>query len=151
VQKYLAVGVGGAFGAIVRYMINGWFKGEVGSFPLDTFLINLSGSFALGLFLTLLTRRNSTQAELRLLVGTGFIGAYTTFSSFTNETLSLLRAGNWLIGLSYSLASLAGGILCVWVGYLGAVMLEDSFKKIKTGGHESKSADEKKPLPEGKN
>jgi CrcB protein len=146
-RNYLLVGIGGAFGAMVRYTMNGWLKGVAGSFPLDTFLINLSGSFILGLFLTLLTRRNSTQVELRLLVGTGFIGAYTTFSSFTNEVLTLLRSENWLIGLSYSLASLVGGMLCVWAGYLGAVMLEGGLKKTKAV---EQPTEEEQPIPEGK-
>lgn len=87
-----------------------------GEFPLGTFLINLSGSFILGLFLTLIAVKYILPVEWRLFFATGFVGAYTTFSSLTNETIALFQQGYWPTGLLYSAASLAGGMICVWLG-----------------------------------
>ncbi|HEX2915823.1 MAG TPA: fluoride efflux transporter CrcB [Chloroflexia bacterium] len=122
-HKYLIVGGGGALGALVRYWLGGLFKIGTGGFPVGTFLINLSGSFILGLFLTLITERYLVRAEWRLFFATGFVGAYTTFSSFTNEALTLYRQDFWLVGLLYSAASLLGGMIFVWLGYEGARLI----------------------------
>ncbi len=119
-RKYLVVGSGGALGALVRYWLGGLFKIAAGDFPYGTFIINLTGSFVLGLFLTLITERYRLNAEWRLFFATGFVGAYTTFSSFTNEILALYRAGYVLPGLLYSMGSLLGGMLCVWLGLVTA-------------------------------
>lgn len=110
------MGSGGALGAIARYELGGLFKIGTDGFPWGTFVINLSGSFVLGLFLTLITEKFVVKPEWRLFFATGFVGAYTTFSSFANEILALYRQGFILTGLLYSCASLAGGLLCVWLG-----------------------------------
>ena len=115
-RKYLIVGSGGVLGAVARYEMGNLFQTEVGSFPYSTFVINLSGSFILGLFLTLITERYIVQTGWRLFFATGFLGAYTTFSSFTNEVLTLYRQGYVAIGVVYSIASLLGGLLFVWLG-----------------------------------
>ncbi len=114
----LLVGGGGFLGAISRYELGSLFKIPPEGFPFGTFVINLSGSFVLGFVLTLIVGRTITPAinNWRLLLATGFIGAYTTFSSFTYEILMLYRQGNIAMGLVYSLASLSGGLLCVWLG-----------------------------------
>ncbi len=114
------MGLGGSLGAIARYWLGGLFKVGNGDFPLGTFLINLTGSFILGLFLTLISEKYILPVEWRLFVATGFVGAYTTFSSLTNEVITLLRQGYWPVGLLYSLVSLSGGMLCVWLGLLVA-------------------------------
>ena len=119
-RRYLIVGSGGALGAITRYLVGGLFKIGVGGFPLGTFVINLSGSFILGMFLTLITEKYAVPAEWRLFFGTGFVGAYTTFSSFTNEVVALLQKGYWATGLFYASASLLSGMLCVGLGLLTA-------------------------------
>ncbi len=116
-RNYLIVGGGGALGAILRYWLGGLFKIGPGEFPLGTFLINLSGSFGLGLFLTLTTERWKVGPGWRLFGATGFIGAYTTFSSFSNEVLTLYRQGFWTVGVAYSVGSLLGGLACVWLGF----------------------------------
>lgn len=153
-QRYLIVGSGGALGALARYWLGGLFKIGTGGFPIGTFLINLTGSFVLGLFLTLITERFLVRAEWRLFFATGFVGAYTTFSSFTNEVLTLFRQGFWIIGLLYSLGSLLLGLFCVWLGYETARKLafgtlarttrelkiqgereEESLKRAKVGGN----------------
>ena len=119
-KKYLLVGLGGFLGAIARYELGGIFKVGSGYFPAGTFFINLTGSFVLGLFFTLISEKYVVPVEVRLFFGTGFVGAYTTFSSFTNETVTLFRQGFGAVGLVYAVASLAGGLLCVWLGLLVA-------------------------------
>ncbi len=117
-RYYLIVGSGGILGALVRYWTGSLFKIETGGFPTGTLLINLLGSFILGLFLTLLAERLAgLRPEWRLFFATGFVGAFTTFSTFSNETLALFRGGFWLTGLLYSVASLVGGMLAVWLGF----------------------------------
>jgi CrcB protein len=113
---YLIVGAGGALGALARYWIGGLFKIEAGGFPLNTLLINLTGSFILGFFLTLIIERYPVATEWRLFFATGFIGAYTTFSSFTNEVLTLLREGYVLTGFTYAFLSLFLGMVCISLG-----------------------------------
>lgn len=119
-KKYLVVGIGGFLGAIARYELGGLFKVGSGDFPVGTFIINLTGSFILGLFLTLLAEKFILPVEWRLFFATGFVGAYTTFSSLTNETITLFRQGYWPVGLLYSVASLTGGMLFVWLGFVAA-------------------------------
>jgi CrcB protein len=121
------VGSGGFLGALARYYLGGLFKIPAGGFPLGTFIINLTGSFVLGLFITLLTTRLSIRTEWRLFFATGFIGAYTTFSSFSNEVWTLYKDGYIAIGVLYSVASLVGGMLCVGAGVILAHRLP--FKK----------------------
>lgn len=115
-RKYLIVGSGGVLGAVARYEVGNLFRIETGGFPYSTFVINLSGSFILGLFLTLITERYIVRTGWRLFFATGFLGAYTTFSSFTNEILTLYRQGDIAIGITYSIVSLLGGLLFVWLG-----------------------------------
>jgi CrcB protein len=119
-KKYWLVGLGGFSGAIVRYELGGLFKVGSGDFPAGTFLINLTGSFILGLFLTLVAEKYILPVAWRLFFATGFVGAYTTFSSLTSETITLFREGYWPVGLVYSVASLTGGMLFVWLGLLAA-------------------------------
>jgi fluoride exporter len=119
-QRYLIVGLGGSLGAVARYWMGGLFPVGDGQFPLGTFIINLTGSFVLGLFLTLISEKYILPVEWRLFFSTGFVGAYTTFSSLTNEVVSLFRQGYWPVGLIYSAASLLGGMVMVWLGFLTA-------------------------------
>ena len=119
-KKYLLVGLGGSLGALGRYELGGLFKVGSGDFPLGTFIINLTGSFILGIFLTLISEKYIVPLAWRLFFATGFVGAYTTFSSLTNEVITLFRQGYWPVGLLYSLASLVGGLFFVWLGLLVA-------------------------------
>ncbi len=119
-RNYLIVGCGGALGAIARYLVGNLFIIEQGGFPIGTFIINLSGSFILGLFLTLISEKYVVPSEWRLFFATGVVGAYTTFSSFTNEVVALLRQGNWIMGLFYAVASLLSGMLFVGLGLVMA-------------------------------
>ena len=115
--KYLVVGLGGALGAIARY----WFSALIGErfptrFPLGTLVINVSGSFIIGFFLTLVTERLNIHPNWRLGVAVGFVGAYTTFSTFEFETFRLLETGNGISGFMNVIVSLMLGFLAVWGG-----------------------------------
>jgi fluoride exporter len=121
---YVAVGTGGVGGALTRYWLGKLIVTPVDGLPVATLLINLSGSFALGFFLTVISGRFRVSTFGRLFCGTGFLGAYTTFSSFSNEILNLLRLGNYALGLFYALLSLLGGMAAVWFGFLLARVVQ---------------------------
>ncbi len=106
------IGIGGFFGAIARYGVALWIGQRWGrSFPLGTFVINVSGSFVIGLVMSLLTERFIVNPQWRLLLVVGFLGAYTTFSTFEYETGALLKDGEWLFAsLNVVLSVLAGFI-----------------------------------------
>jgi fluoride exporter len=114
--KYVAVGVGGFFGAVVRYALGSYIGGRYGvRFPLGTFVINVSGSFLIGLSLALLAR-TTASAYWRYLIPIGFIGAYTTFSTFEYETLRAIQDGQLMTGLLNVALSLVVGFIAVWAG-----------------------------------
>jgi CrcB protein len=119
----LIIGLGAFFGANARYLLNSWFVSHYGSeFPWGTLFINVSGSFVLGFLLAFLEQRGIANPTYRLLLGTGFLGAYTTFSTFSYETISLLEDGEYwqmLLNIGGSLAlGLAGAIAGIAVGRL---------------------------------
>jgi CrcB protein len=117
VDKYLLVGLGGFLGAIARYALGGWAAEKWGaSFPYGTLLINISGSFVLGLFLAAATGRLAIDPRWRLFLAIGFLGAYTTFSTYTYESVQLLLAGAWWPGLANLLASNLLGLAASVVG-----------------------------------
>lgn len=120
-EKFLIISAGAILGANVRYWIGDWAAQKFGaSFPYGTFIINLTGSLLIGFFLTLTTERLMIDPRWRLLIAVGFLGSYTTFSTFTYESLNLLFNGQWLIGLINFFGSTFLGILAVGVGvYLG--------------------------------
>ncbi len=105
----LLVGAGGFFGAIARYGIARLCAHLFGiAFPWGTFVINVSGSFLLGLIATLASERILAHSDqLRLAIAIGFLGAYTTFSTFEYETHGLVLDGKWM----YALANIAGSVL----------------------------------------
>lgn len=112
----LAVAVAGAAGALARWGLATWTGQRFPGFPWGTLLVNVTGSFALGLLFILLTERTGASATTRLAVTTGFLGAYTTFSTFSLETARLLEDGAFgQAGLNI-LASLALGLIGVWLG-----------------------------------
>jgi CrcB protein len=92
------IGIGGFIGAVARYGMAVWVGQRWGrNFPLGTFIINVTGSFLIGLLMTLFTERFLVNPQWRLLMVVGFLGAYTTFSTFEYETGALLKDGEWLI------------------------------------------------------
>jgi fluoride exporter len=120
-QKIGWVGLGGFLGANARYWLGGWIAARWGTeFPWSTFVINVSGSFILGLFLSLITERFAVPGALtlRLVVAIGFVGAYTTFSTFEFETLALVQTETWVRAFGNAFGSLFAGFLAVWLGVL---------------------------------
>lgn len=124
-EQSLWVGLGGFLGANARYWLGGWAQARWGTaFPWGTFLVNVTGSFLLGLLMALLAERLSMPRAptLRLGIAVGFIGAYTTFSTFTYETLALAGTQGWVRAAVNAFGSLAAGLAAVllgnWIGRL---------------------------------
>jgi len=115
------VGLGGALGAIARYLVGVWFVERWGTgFPYGTLLINVSGCFLIGLFLTLSAERFDLHEAWRFLVPIGFIGAYTTFSTYAYETVRLVAGGALARALLYVAVSTVVGYGAVLLGILAA-------------------------------
>ena len=114
--KYFVIGIGGFAGAIARYALGAYIGSRLGiRFPYGTFVINVSGSFLIGFILVLLSRTTASQ-YWRYLIPIGFIGAYTTFSTFEYETLRAIQDGQPMIGLLNVVLSLVIGFVAVWAG-----------------------------------
>jgi CrcB protein len=115
--KYLMVGIGGFLGAIARFWLGGYISDRMGAqFPYGTFVINCSGSFLIGLTVTLLAEKAHWNANWRYLIPIGFIGAYTTFSTFEYETLRAIQDSEFLISGLYVGLSVVLGFVAVWLG-----------------------------------
>lgn len=111
----IAVGIGGFLGASLRYVIGLWIPAKNG-FPLGTLTINLCGCFFLAWFFTMTTKRWRINPHLKLFVGTGFTGAFTTFSTFSVETLNLIKNHQLFVAFIYVLISIFGGIALAMSG-----------------------------------
>ena len=115
----LFVGIGGFFGAIARYLIDGWVVERTGAvFPWGTLVVNLSGAFVLGILFALTVERGALPAEIRAPVLIGFIGAYTTFSTLALESWRLIEDGSYLLGAANLAGSIALGLVAVVAGLL---------------------------------
>jgi CrcB protein len=115
--KTLWVGLGGFLGANARYWLGGWVAERYGTqFPWGTFVINVSGAFILGLFATIVSEKIIAAPYWRLLVAIGFVGAYTTFSTFEYETWTLAENGAIWRALANVVCSVIAGFLAVWLG-----------------------------------
>lgn len=109
--------LGAAAGGLARYVLSSSITGRFGgNFPMGTFIVNLSGSFLIGLTMTLITERWVVHPYWRLLLVVGVLGGYTTFSSLEYETLEAMRRGLPGIGLLYAFGSLILGYLAAWLG-----------------------------------
>lgn len=116
-DRYLVVLAGAGLGGLARYAFGTWIMARSGGrFPLGTFVINISGSFLIGLLMTLLTERMQPHPNWRLFLVVGVLGGYTTFSSFEYETLQAVRDGERWMGLLYMAGSVMFGYLAVWLG-----------------------------------
>lgn len=116
ITKFIAVGCGGAFGAMLRYAIGLIFAKTFAPFPFATFFINILGSFLIGLLAVLFTEKFPENENLRLLLTVGFLGAFTTFSTFELETFELIRAKQMTTAFLYVAASFAVGLVAVFSG-----------------------------------
>lgn len=115
-RSFALVVAGGAAGTLSRYGVAQAVDGD-GLFPVATFLVNVTGSFALGALLAvLLARRAESADDLRLAIGTGFLGGYTTYSALAVETDSLLRGDHVALGLAYAVGSVVAGLMAALAG-----------------------------------
>jgi CrcB protein len=117
-MKYLLIVIGGGAGSLTRYLAGAAIVTRYGGrFPMvGTMTINVTGSFLIGLLMTLITERFGAGSNLRPLLVIGFLGGYTTFSSFEWETYSAIRDGGLWIGLANIVGSVAFGYAAVWLG-----------------------------------
>lgn len=115
-MTYAWIIAGAVVGAPLRYFIGSHTPGNWGSFPAGTFLVNVSGCLLIGLVLGLGEARGALSREARLLLVTGFLGSYTTFSAFGWETYNLARSDEMARALVNVVASVALGIVAVWAG-----------------------------------
>lgn len=112
-----AIAIGAAIGANLRYGLGIWVAQRYGTaWPYGTFLINLLGCFLIGALLTFTAARQPLHEPLRLLLVTGLLGGFTTFSTFGYESYTLIISGNWLGAALYVTASVVGGLLAVFLG-----------------------------------
>ncbi len=117
--KYVMVGVGGCLGSMLRFWVGSYIGSRMGTrFPYGTFVINVTGSFLIGLILALLTAKTHWSPNWRYLIPIGFLGGYTTFSSFEYETLRTIHDGQIGIGLLYVGLSVCLGFVAVWGGFM---------------------------------
>ncbi len=116
-DKVFIVGLGGFVGANVRYWLGAWIDAQFGlRFPLGTFIINLTGSLLLGFVATLAVERALVDPRWRLAIAIGFVGAYTTFSTFTYESVKLLEAGAYGLAALNVFGSAALGLIGAGLG-----------------------------------
>lgn len=123
--QYLWIGLGGFVGANARYLLQQWAANRWGAnFPYGTLLANVSGSFIIAFFLTLATERLAISPETRLFVAVGFLGGFTTFSSFSFETFRLIEQSGWrAAGLNFASNTILG-LLGVLVGIFLAHLIQ---------------------------
>lgn len=119
------VAVGGAFGSVCRYLVGVWATRWFGpSFPWGTLAVNVVGSFVIGLMVEVIARRFNASAEMRVFIVTGIIGGFTTWSSFTLDTMVLLERGAGAAAFAYLVGSLVISFAAVFAGLaLGRAML----------------------------
>jgi len=116
-MKYLWVGLGGALGSVARYVVGLLIYERVGTrFPYGTFVINISGCFVIGLVLAVLDERMGLSPAWREATAIGFVGAFTTFSTFEYEALRAVQHGQGGTALAYLVSSVVLGFVAVWAG-----------------------------------
>lgn len=117
--KPIIITVGAVLGALLRYWMGDWVAQRLGTgFPYGNLIVNLSGSFLLGIFMTLVTDRFLVSPQWRLFIAIGFLGSYTTFSSYAYESLDLIMTGQRALGLINLFGSSFLGGLAVLAGVL---------------------------------
>ena len=116
-MQLLLVGLGGFAGAVARWLVDGWVsERNPSAFPLGTLVVNLTGSFLLGVLFAWVIERNVLPADVRAPVMIGFIGAYTTFSTFMLESWRLVEDGAWALATANLVGSVVLGLVAVVAG-----------------------------------
>lgn len=119
IKNILIVGMGSFFGGISRYLLSKYVQGSIiSTFPYPTFVVNIVGCFIIGLIFGISQKGTLLSAELKLLLAVGFCGGFTTFSTFANENLALIKDGNFFFFTIYSTLSVFLGILSTYLGVL---------------------------------
>lgn len=125
-QNYLLVGLAGAIGSLLRFVLGATVHSHWQyPFPLGTLLVNLLGSYILGWMTSYLFRSDKLHPSMKTALGTGLIGSFTTFSTFSVETIELIRLSEWVSAFLYMIVSMTGGLFMSWAGF-------------KTGSHQWK-------------
>lgn len=118
---YIWIGIGGFLGANARYLVQTWAANRWGAhFPFGTMIANITGAFLLALFATITIDRMQVRPEIRLFFATGFLGGYTTFSSFGHETWQLLTGSGWWMAALNLLGNIMLGGIGILLGVLAA-------------------------------
>ena len=123
---YLLIALGGALGSVARFALSGFVANHFGpTFPWGTFVVNVTGSFIIGFYATLTAPdgRVFASGHSRQFFMTGICGGYTTFSSFSLQTLNLVRDEEWLQACGNAVGSLVACLVAVWLGHLAAAYL----------------------------
>jgi fluoride exporter len=116
VRTAVAIGVAGAFGALARYGVEGAVARRAAAFPWGTFIVNVSGSFLLGVVVTLLGERLTVAPWLRAATAIGFLGAYTTFSTLSLESYRLVESRSYALAAANLLGSVTAGLVALYGG-----------------------------------
>lgn len=112
----LLVGAGGAMGAVARHLLGRWALAVLGpGFPYGTWIANIAGGLAMGVLAATLARTGGSE-QLRLLLGVGLLGGFTTFSAFSLEVYEMILRGEALLALAYAMSSVAGAVVALWGG-----------------------------------
>ncbi len=115
------IAIGGAIGAIARYQVAAMIQARVPvGFPYGTFIVNMSGCLIMGFVTPLLTERFGVHPNWRFLIPIGFVGAYTTFSTFELETFRAISEGAWPVAAANVVGSCVVGYLALWAGFVAA-------------------------------
>lgn len=116
-QKYLLIAMGGALGSIARYWVGATVANRMGTkFPYGTLVINITACVIIGFSLSFMARRVDLNPAWRFLIPIGFVGAYSTFSTYEWETLSTIRNGAFFLAALYAVGSFILGLAAVWGG-----------------------------------
>lgn len=114
-KEFLIVAAGGGIGSAIRYAVSVWLPAK--NFPYSTLLVNITGSFIIGLVLALSIKNEAFTNNLKLFLATGICGGFTTFSAFSAENLQLLQMGKYTTAFVYILLSIVAGIIAALVGF----------------------------------
>jgi CrcB protein len=129
-QKYIYIGIGGFFGAVLRYLIKSiQIENYQGQFPVNTLAVNIAGCFLLAVLLTVTLEMLKINTDVRLGISTGFIGAFTTFSAVCKEISFLVSQGYYFTALAYLIVSVVAGLAFTCLGYYLAKRLVTYHKK----------------------
>jgi fluoride exporter len=131
-KKYAYIMIGGSLGAMLRVAVKSISIGpQQGGFPLNTLIINITGSFVLALFMTMTLEIFEFDADIRLGISTGFLGAYTTFSTLCKESVILILNREYITAVSYLTASTVLGLAAA---YLGVVLARGAIGRLADRG-----------------